>query len=256
MQIITHKTHALNISNQERFLSVLGGGILAMAGLQKRSVGGLALALIGGDLLRRGITGHSNLYEVMGMRTAPVGQGASVSVPYELGIRVDHALHINRPRSEVFQFWRKLENLPLFMKHLLSVRQLDERRSHWVVKGPAGRKVQWEAVIHNEVENELIAWRSLPGGDVDNAGSVSFYEGPGGVGTDLKVQLQYNPPAGIAGAVFASFWGAEPSLQIADDLGHLKEILESGEILVAGHSVVDEASEGSFPASDAPSYGR
>ncbi len=256
MQIITHRKHTPNISNSERLASVIGGGILAVTGLSKRSRGGLVTALLGGDLLRRGLTGHSNLYEVLGMRTAPVGDGAqSVSVPYELGIRVDRSIIIDRPRAEVFRFWRNIENLPRFMKHLKSVRDIDGRRSHWVVRGPANRSVQWDAVIHNEIENELIAWRSLRGSDVDHAGSVWFKDGPG-LSTEIKVELQYNPPAGIVGGLFAALWGEEPTQQIEADLNRLKQTLETGAILVDGEDVIDLASEESFPASDAPAYGR
>jgi uncharacterized membrane protein len=156
------------------------------------------------------------------------------------------------------------------MKNLVSVSVYDGDRSHWVAKGPAGRTVEWDAVIHNERPNELIAWRSLPGSDVDHAGSVWFKDAPGGRGTEVSVELQYNPPAGALGAIFASFWGKEPSQEIQEDLHRLKELLELGEVLtVEGQSAggrsqsrrasgrdleVQRASEESFPASDAPSY--
>src|SRR5690242_4112014 len=111
MQLITHRKHAVNITQAERIASAIGGGFLAAAGLQRRSAAGIALALVGGDLLRRGITGHSYAYEMMGVRTAPLGQGAeTTSVPYELGIRVDKAVTIVRPRPEVYRFWRNLSN--------------------------------------------------------------------------------------------------------------------------------------------------
>ncbi len=267
MRIITHSKHAVNISQAERIVSAIGGGILAAAGLKKRSAAGAALALIGGDLLRRGITGHSYAYEAMGVRTADLGQGAATtSVPYELGVRVDKSITIAKPRQEVYDFWRKLSNLPRFMKNVESVSEIDEMHSHWVVQAPAGRKVEWDAVIHNEVPGEMIAWRSLPGADVDNAGSVWFREAPAGRGTEVKVELQYNPPAGALGAVLATLWGKEPSQQIQEDLHRLKALLEAGEIPTTegqptgklehrthGYKVT-EASEESFPASDSPAY--
>jgi uncharacterized membrane protein len=270
MQIITHRKHAVNITQAERIASAIGGSLLAIVGLQRRSPAGIALALIGGDLLRRGITGHSYAYEAMGVRTAPLGQGAdTTSVPYELGIRVDRAITIERPRSEVYQFWRSLTNLPRFMKNVESVTMLDDNRSHWVAKAPAGRTVEWDAVVHNECEGELIAWRSLPGSDVDHAGSVWFKDAPGGRGTEVCVELQYNPPAGTLGAIVASLFGKEPGQEIQEDLHRLKELLEVGEVLTvegqpSGRAKVREtvrrdgdvqrASEESFPASDAPSY--
>lgn len=271
MQVISHRKHAVNITRAERIASAVGGGLLAVAGIQnglgRRPAAGIVLALIGGDLLRRGITGHSYAYEAMGVRTAPLGQGAEISVPYELGIRADAAITIDKPRAEVFAYWRSVSNLPRFMRNVELVTESGGKRSHWVVRAPAGRKLEWDAVIHNEIENELIAWRSLRGADVDHAGSVWFKDAPGHRGTEVRVELQYNPPAGAVGAILASFWGQEPSQQLRKDLHRLKSLLETGEIITTeGQPTggartrrgrdreVEEASEESFPASDAPAY--
>jgi uncharacterized membrane protein len=269
MQIITHHKHAVNLTKAERIASAVGGGVLAAAGLTTGGRRGIALALVGGDLIRRAITGHSYLYELLGVRTSP---RTNENLPYELGIRADKSITIDRPRAELYRFWRELSNLPRFMKHVESVRKLDDERSHWVVKASAGRMVEWDAVIHNEVENEIIAWKSLPGADVENAGSVLFRDAPGGRGTEVRVELQYNPPAGALGAVIASLWGAEPERLIHEDLRRLKQLMEAGEVPTtegqpAGREAVreplgasdldwpvEEASEESFPASDAPAY--
>ncbi len=267
MQIITHRKHAVNITQAERIASAVGGGMLAALGLGRRSPAGVALALIGGDLLRRGITGHSYAYEAMGIRTAPLGQGAeTTAVPYELGIRVDQSITIGKPRPEVYRFWRTLANFPRFLKNVILVEETGNR-SHWIVAGPGGRRVKWDAVIHNEIPDELIAWRSLPGGDVASAGSVWFRDAPGGRGCEVVVELQYNPPAGMLGAVFASLAGKEPGQQIQEGLHRLKMLLETGEVLrIEGQPAgarqetaerdrrVQRASEESFPASDSPAY--
>jgi uncharacterized membrane protein len=235
---------------------------------------GLSAALMGVELIRRGITGHSFLYECLGTRTSGKGQGGeTTSVPYETGTRVDRAITVAKPRAEVYRLWRNLENLPRFMKHVESVHELDARRSRWIVSAPAGRTVEWEAEIINEIENELIGFRSL-GGNVDLAGSVQFKDAPAGRGTEVIVEIQYVPPAGILGAFAARMWGEEPSGQIAEDLQRFKQMVEAGEILTtegqpSGPSPrepksyrrrqkrdyeVTRASEQSFPASDAPAW--
>jgi uncharacterized membrane protein len=274
MQIIAHSKHAVNITETERWASLIGGSALAVIGLAQRSRGGLAAAVAGAELIRRGATGHSLLFEWLGFRTAGKGQGGeTTSVPYELGVRVDRAVTVAKPRAEVYRFWRELENLPRFMNHVESVRVIDQRRSHWVVTAPAGRTVEWQAEIINEIPDELIGFRSLSG-RVDVAGSVQFKDAPGDRGTEVIVEIQYNPPAGILGAFAAKMWGEEPSQQIEDDLRRFKQIMEAGEIPTADgqptgeqgmargrHSrrepkrdVVGRASEASFPASDAPAW--
>jgi uncharacterized membrane protein len=119
------------------------------------------------------------------------------------------------------------------MEHLESVEVLDERRSRWRAKGPAGRHVEWEAVIHNEVPNELIAWKSTEDADVPNAGSVRFREVPGGRGTEVRVLLEYEPPAGRVGVAVARLFGEEPGIQVREDLRRFKQLVETGELPVS-----------------------
>jgi uncharacterized membrane protein len=134
------------------------------------------------------------------------------------------------PVADVYRFWRRLENLPRFMTHLDRVTQTPDGRSHWVAVGPAGLAVEWDAEIINEVENQVIGWRSLPGSDVVTAGSVNFDTAREGRSTQVSVHLQYAPPAGKAGALVASLFGREPSQTIREDLRHFKQLLEAGEI--------------------------
>jgi uncharacterized membrane protein len=226
-QVIRHYTHTTNIHPAERWLSALAGGALAIAGFRKRSVGGIALAAAGVGLMQRGLSGHCAAYESLGVRTAPRGQGRSISVPYELGLRIDQDIEIQRPPEEVYRFWRNLANLARFMRNIESVQETEGKRSHWKVKTASGQTMEWDAVIHNELANELIAWRSLPGADVDSAGSVWFKPTPGGHGTELRVEMQFNPPGGAIGAAVAKLWGDDPDRDMWEDLERLKHELET-----------------------------
>jgi uncharacterized membrane protein len=267
-----------NVSEAERWASIIGGGTLAAYGLQKKSWGGLALAAIGGGLAYRGAMGHCNLYQVFGVNTARSRRGRNTSVPYELGIRVDKTITVGKPPEEVYRFWRNLENLPRFMRHLEAVKEIDNKHSHWVAKAPAGYSVEWKAEIIHEEENRLIGWRSMDGADVPNAGSIMFKPALSGRGTEMKISLQYNPPGGTVGMWFAKLFGEEPSQQIEDDMRRFKQLMETGEIASTDgqprgnrnttiafksakisekgwrRDAVGQASEESFPASDPPSW--
>jgi uncharacterized membrane protein len=138
-----------------------------------------------------------------------------------------------RPVQEVYAFWRNFENFPQFMRHLESVTVTDERRSHWVAKAPAGMSVEWDAEIIAERENETIAWRSLPGSQVFNAGTVTFMPAPRGRGTEVRVDLSYRPPLGKLASKVAMLWREEPKQQVQDDLRHFKQVMEVGEIVLS-----------------------
>jgi uncharacterized membrane protein len=220
----------VNIHPIERFASVIGGSLLAGAGIRRGSRRGGMMMLAASEMLRRGLTGRSFLYQVLGMRTKSTGQGAkTTSVPYELGERARAAIRIERPRPEVFAFWRELTNLPRFMKHVKSVKMIDSKRSHWTAQAPAGRCLEWDAEVIREIPNELISWRSIDGSAVDSAGSVKFKDTPSG-GTAVSVEFQYNPPAGAAGTFVAKLFGRDPQAEMQTDLMRLKYHLEHAEV--------------------------
>jgi len=153
-----------------------------------------------------------------------------VSVPPDEGVRVDRSITIERPISYVYSFWRHLPNLPYFMRHLESVTMQDELHSHWVLKTICGNLLEWDAEVIEQRENEMISWRSAPGADVDNAGSVWFTQVPGGKGTLVRVELKYVPPAGKAGVFFAKILGEDADSEIEEDLQRLKAVLEKGQM--------------------------
>ena len=146
-------------------------------------------------------------------------------------IRVKKSIVINRPIEEIYNFWRDFKNLPRVMEHLESVDVTSEKRSHWVAKGPGGKRIQWEAETIEDRPNEKIAWRSLEGSTVENSGSVRFETAAGGRGTLVRVELVYRPPAGPLGATVAKLMGREPELQVEEDLRRLKQLMEAGEII-------------------------
>ena len=185
----------------------------------------------------RGVTGRSTVYRTLGINSANRGKSAVASVGHGQGIKVEKNITIDHPRAELYRYWRNFENLPRFMNHLKSVRKLDDRRSHWVVNAPAGKTVEWDAEVYNEKEDELIAWRSLENADVNHAGSVRFHEAPNGRGTEVKVEINYEPPGGKLGAALAKLFGEEPEKQLEDDLPRFKQLMEAGEIATtAGQS--------------------
>ena len=151
------------------------------------------------------------------------------SVPSGKGTKVERAITIGLPPQTVYSFWRQLENLPRFMHHLESVVQTDSTHSRWTVRTPRDKLIHWDAEIIEDRPNELISWRSLPGADVENAGSVWFKPAPGERGTVVKVALKYAPPAGTLGLVISKLWGRDAATQIEEDLFRLKSLLEAGE---------------------------
>jgi uncharacterized membrane protein len=218
---------SINVGNTERVVSGLAAGAVALMGLRRRRLRPLLFPLAG-SLISRAVTGRCAVNRALGRNSARGSRVSPVaSVRRGEGIKVEKSVVVNRPVHELYRFWRNFENLPRFMDHLESVRVIDETRSHWVAKGPAGTKVDWDAVIHNEIENELIAWRSLPGADVNNAGSVHFNEAAGGGGTEVRVILSYEPPAGKVGAAVAKLLGEDPSKQLEDDLRRFKQVMEA-----------------------------
>ena len=215
-----------SIIDTENWLALGAGAVLLMVGASRRSAYGACLAVASGPLLYRGITGHWPAILNNHVRA----DDTKAALGGERGVHVREAVRVERPVADVWRFWRRLEHLPRFMTHLDRVTETSARQSHWVAAGPAGLTVEWDAEIINEVENEILAWRSLPGSDVVTAGSVNFDAVRGGRSTQVSVHLQYAPPAGKAGAFTASLFGREPSQTIREDLRRFKQLLEAGEI--------------------------
>lgn len=195
----------------QRLLALGGGSILTLYGLIRGGISGKLVSLAGLNFLTRGLMNKSLVQMVR-----PSREGA---------ISVRKGLHIDAPVEEVFNFWRNYENFPRFMSHIQEVREMGGDRSHWVAKGPAGAPVEWDAHITQMQPNQVLAWESLPGSQVYNAGRVRFTQSDGG--TDLNIYMTYSPPGGAAGHAIASLFGADPKSAMDEDLNRLQSLFGS-----------------------------
>ncbi len=214
-----------SVADAEQWLALGTGTVLLLMGASRRSAMGACLALASAPLLYRAMTGRwpevGDSVESTDTKTALGGDG---------GVHVRESIRLEVPLADVYAFWRRLENLPQFMTHLDRVTEGPDGKSQWVASGPAGLAVNWDAELINEVENKILAWRSLPGSDVVSAGAVNFEAVRDGRSTQVTVHLQYAPPAGRAGALVAALFGREPSQTIREDLRRFKQLLEAGEV--------------------------
>ena len=220
----------VNVGRSERWISGLAGAALVGFSMGRKRLR-TVLVPLGGALIGRAVTGRCEVNRMLGRNSARDERRTGTVADLERGegIKLEQAVVIERPREELFQFWRNFENLPRFMDNLESVTILGPRRSHWVAKGPAGTRVEWDAEIEQEIENELISWRSLPGADVAQVGSVHFSPVHNG-GTEVRVVMRYAPPAGKLGSGGARILGEDSDQQVADDLRRFKQVMDAREV--------------------------
>jgi uncharacterized membrane protein len=210
----------------DRLLAMTGGGLVALYGLARGGILGKAALLAGANYVAKGLTKK----DVIGDAVGKMGSSSGGK-----GIEFRSAVRINAPVEEVFSFWQHYENFPRFMSHLKDVRDMGDGRSHWVANGPADLPVEWDAQVTEMRPNRVIAWESVPGSDVYNAGRVRFESVDGA--TRVDVFLTYNPPGGVAGHAIAALFGSDPKSAMDDDLLKLKSLLEQGgENMRPGHS--------------------
>ena len=230
-----------NVSPTERVVSGVAGGALIALGIKQGGATGVLLSILGGGLTLRGATGHCQVYDAMDINTANEHQprhfgAGSKKSPFSKGllptskIHVNKSVTINKSPAELYQFWRNFENLPKFMTHLEAVTVTGEKTSFWKAKAPLGTTVEWNAEITSEQENERIGWKSVEGSDIPNSGVVEF-KPTSTRGTEVRVVLTYEPPAGQLGAMVAKLFGEEPSQQVYGDLYRFKSLMESGEVI-------------------------
>ncbi|HVG42887.1 MAG TPA: SRPBCC family protein [Chitinophagaceae bacterium] len=215
-------SNVINVNNNERIISAAVGAFLLSGGLNsllKNPIKGLVKTAIGGVLLYRGASGHCPVYSSM---------GKTKGVSHSPAINIRTSLIVSKPKDEVYAFWRKLENLPLFMKHLATVTEIDTKHSHWEATLPGNiGKVKWNAEIVKEEPGYLIGWQSIPNSMINNAGKVVFNDALGGQGTELEVVISYHPPAGEIGTGIAKLLNPVFEKMIRQDVMNFKDYIET-----------------------------
>jgi uncharacterized membrane protein len=186
--------------------------------------GGLAWLGVGLGL------GRTALDVVVARAVARTGSGRG-------GVHVVKSITINRSPAETYRMWRDFGNLPRFMVHVEAVDVLDGRRSHWRATGPAGRSIEWDTEIIEDLPDQCIGWRSTEGSVVTSGGVVRFASAPGGRGTEVHVDLRYDPPGGSIGATMAKLFDKDPGQLIEGDLRRFKQVLETGEVVLSDASI-------------------
>lgn len=211
----------------QRLVSGIGGAALLFYGLRQSNASRIPLAALGAGLLYQGASGKNFLDYVPVVNDIPAVQQMTMQEPAELRIR--KTMTVNRPASELYTFWRKLENLPRFMSHVKQIQELDEKRSHWVVNVVKGIELEWDAEITVDRPNEMIAWQTLPEAMIQNRGYVKFI--PAHKGTEVSISIEYDPPAGGLGKIAGRMAKFVAEHDVQEELRNFKRLMEVGEII-------------------------
>lgn len=225
------KGGAPNVTGFERWLSILGGGALATAGARRGGALGAIAALAGTAILARGIAGQDPLKRVF--TPSPFEARYARRQGWSTAATAGYGVSINRPRREIYDFFREFTNLPRFMENVVSIDPIDQERYRWTVKAPGDATVAWTATVTEDEPGRRIAWEAEEDADVRNAGWVELKDAPTGRGTELRAFIAYEPPLGQFGRIAAKLVRREPAVQSRGDLKRLKMLLESGEIATA-----------------------
>jgi uncharacterized membrane protein len=220
---------AVNVSMDERTVSLIGGVGLITFALWRRGTLTLPALLTGASLIYQSVTGKNPLNDVLNRDTAVKTNSARVSVPHKQGIHVTRAVTIDRPVQDLYNFWHDPANLPQVMTYVESVQPIGENRTHWTLKLPNDATVEFDSEVYTDTPNEVISWRSLPGSQFQNAGSVRFRPAPAGRGTEVHLTVEFVPPGGRLGRAALKLFGDVPNQYIAQYLRDFKQMMETGE---------------------------
>jgi uncharacterized membrane protein len=222
-------TSGINVSEKERIASIVGGAALAGFALVRRGAATIPAIVTGLGLIYQGLSGNSPLYRMLGRNTAVKTNPRRVSVPHQQGIHVVRAATIQRSIEDLYNFWRDPTNLPQVMSYIESVQVTGPNRAHWTIKLPGGKKAEFDVEVYTDIPNEVISWRSLPGSEIPNAGSVRFNAAPAGRGTEVHLTLEFVPPGGPLGQAILKLFGEAPAQYVGQFLREFKQVMETGE---------------------------
>jgi uncharacterized membrane protein len=219
----------INVGEVERWASAIGGGLMMMHGLRRGTFGGLAMALLGGAFVYRGTTGHCQAYEALNIDTSGKHRADDEEHVHK-GVLIKHTVTIHRTPMEIYEFVKDPANHHRYMAHVESVEAGDDGTFCWAIEGPLGSTWRFRSRHINEEPGHIVAWRTLPGSDIESAGAIRLEPTWDGRGTDVTMEINFEPPAGVVGMALARLLGHNPDAQVRGNLRRLKELLEAGEV--------------------------
>jgi uncharacterized membrane protein len=217
------------MQEKERLFALTSGVALILVALSRRGNFSLPALLTGAALLYRGLSGQNPIASLMPALPIEGRANANATVPHEKGVHISRSVTVDRPVEELYAFWRDPTNFPQVMKYIKSVQIIDGERAHWTLELPVGGTLEFDSETYTNVPNEVISWRSLPGSELTNAGSVRFRKAPTGRGTEVSLTIEFIPPGGPLGQAALKLFGEAPQQYILQYLREFKQIMETGE---------------------------
>lgn len=244
MQQETTMPEGANVGLLERIASTALGGVLVTRGIQKHSVTSIAGAVVGANLIYRGISGHCGLYSALGVNTAVVhkpGSDISAEAP-----EVRRSITIGRPADELFAIWRDPAKLARIVAHFAEVTPQTDGVTHWRARGPAKQILEWYSRYIQEEPGRSLVWQSLPGSTMAHHGEITFQKGPDETGTVVALQMKFEPPLGGIGTGLVKAFHLVPRAIAGKTLRRFKSLAETGEIPTLEHNPSGRGSSDRF----------
>ncbi|WP_106477257.1 SRPBCC family protein [Phytohalomonas tamaricis] len=217
-----------NVKGLERAASIAGGAMCVTQGFRKGGFVGLLHLVVGGLMIQRGASGHCSAKQMI--TPNPYEKQVAREHHWKTAKAISSSITINKPKEELYRFWRDFTNLPSFMTHIARIDVFGDQHSHWVATDASGSSVEWDATVTEERPNEYIAWASDDNAQIRNSGWVSFRDAPNGLGTEVQTLMAYEPPGGQVGHVVAKLLQKDPGTLARNDLRRLKQLMEIGEL--------------------------